>query len=729
MKKFFYSIFFIFIFLSTLSIFLLSTIGLETSKFNNLIIKEIENKDPEIKLKLEKIKIKLDLKIFQLFLSTYEPRISYQDIKIPITEVKIYSKLSKILNTKKEVSRVVLLIKKFEIKNIKKFAVRIKPSNFKTYLLNNIEGGEIEKIFFDLKVGDDFKITDYHTNGIVKNISTKLGNNVTIEGVSFNFKIDKNLTLINSIKGNYHGISISNGSVDLQNLKDMEVKGKFSSNFNVNENQLKQIFTKVNFFKKHKIKTKGTLLHEFNLRISKNYKIIDYNYKSSGKILQSKIIFKKSFKNNFIEGSVENILFKQTKLKINFNKKKKNSLILDGLYSTDSSNYKKFKINNNLNKKDKKYLIDLNLSENIIIDIINFRSNSKKISNLKSEFNIKNNKYFFKSIDFSEGKNSITVKGLVLDKEGEIEKITSIDLITFNGKKENNNLRVNFEKKISITGKRYDTSNLINLLSGNNKSSVLKNFSNKVEVKLKNLTTKSQVTLKNFNLIGSIEKGKFNKISSKSEFSEGKYLDISLRKNQNNKKILEIYSDSPRVLLNDYKFFEGIKDGKLFYNSTYDETGSVSKITIENFKVIKAPTFATLLTLADLGGVADLLSGKGMSFDILEINLKDDAAVITVEDLLALGTSVSLQMDGYIEKKTGLISLGGTLVPAKTLNNLVSKIPILGNILVGDKLGEGIFGVSFKMKGLPDKIKTTVNPVKTLTPRFITRALEKRKKN
>ena len=39
---------------------------------------------------------------------------------------------------------------------------------------------------------------------------------------------------------------------------------------------------------------------------------------------------------------------------------------------------------------NKKYLIDLNLSENIIIDIINFQSNSKKISNLKSEFNIKN---------------------------------------------------------------------------------------------------------------------------------------------------------------------------------------------------------------------------------------------------------------------------------------------------------------------------------------------------
>jgi len=30
---------------------------------------------------------------------------------------------------------------------------------------------------------------------------------------------------------------------------------------------------------------------------------------------------------------------------------------------------------------------------------------------------------------------------------------------------------------------------------------------------------------------------------------------------------------------------------------------------------------------------------------------------------------------------------------------------------------------------LPDNLKTTVNPVKTLTPRFITRALESVKKN
>ena len=85
-------------------------------------------------------------------------------------------------------------------------------------------------------------------------------------------------------------------------------------------------------------------------------------------------------------------------------------------------------------------------------------------------------------------------------------------------------------------------------------------------------------------------------------------------------------------------------------------------------------------------------------------------------------------MSGYVEKDE-LISLRGTLVPATTINKAIRSIPILGNILIGKKPGEGVFGVSFKIKGPPKDLKTTVNPVKTLTPRFITRTLEKIKKN
>ena len=58
-------------------------------------------------------------------------------------------------------------------------------------------------------------------------------------------------------------------------------------------------------------------------------------------------------------------------------------------------------------------------------------------------------------------------------------------------------------------------------------------------------------------------------------------------------------------------------------------------------------------------------------------------------------------MEGYQDQK--VTSLRGTLVPAKTLNKIISKIPVIGDIVIPKEVGEGLFGISFKMKG-PKKI-------------------------
>ena len=100
---------------------------------------------------------------------------------------------------------------------------------------------------------------------------------------------------------------------------------------------------------------------------------------------------------------------------------------------------------------------------------------------------------------------------------------------------------------------------------------------------------------------------------------------------------------------------------------------------------------------------------------------------MTIDEIYAIGPAISILTSGYVEKNN-LISLRGTLIPATTLNKVIGSLPLIGNVLVGKKTGEGVFGVSFKIKGPPKDLKTTVNPVKTLTPRFITRTLEKIKK-
>ena len=135
-----------------------------------------------------------------------------------------------------------------------------------------------------------------------------------------------------------------------------------------------------------------------------------------------------------------------------------------------------------------------------------------------------------------------------------------------------------------------------------------------------------------------------------------------------------------------------------------------------------------VLTLASLQGIADVLSGEGIRFNEFEMNFSNKNQLMSINEIYAIGPAISILMEGYVESDK-LVSLRGTLIPATTLNKVIGSIPFLGNILVGKKTGEGVFGVSFKIKGPPEKLETSVNPIKTLTPRFITRTLENIKNN
>ena len=175
-------------------------------------------------------------------------------------------------------------------------------------------------------------------------------------------------------------------------------------------------------------------------------------------------------------------------------------------------------------------------------------------------------------------------------------------------------------------------------------------------------------------------------------------------------------------------FRSGFKDGSLDFYSLKKDDITNSTLKIYNFKLKELPALTKLLTLASLQGIADLLSGEGIRFNEFEMDYESAKSLTTINEMYAIGPAISILMEGYIEKDK-LTSLRGTLVPATTINKTISKIPLLGDILVGKKVGEGVFGVSFKIKGPPKDLNTSVNPIKTLTPRFITRTLEKLKKN
>ena len=213
----------------------------------------------------------------------------------------------------------------------------------------------------------------------------------------------------------------------------------------------------------------------------------------------------------------------------------------------------------------------------------------------------------------------------------------------------------------------------------------------------------------------------------RSKFSNNKDIKFTVKTNAS-EKITTLFSGEAKPLVNRYKFIKGFDEGSLdFYSSKKDDV-TTSTLKIYDFKLKELPVLTKILTLASLQGIADLLSGEGIRFNEFEMNFSNTDQLMKIEEIYAIGPAISILMSGYIESDK-LVSLRGTLVPATTLNKTIGSIPILGNILVGKKTGEGVFGVSFKIKGPPKKLETSVNPIKTLTPRFITRTLEKIKKN
>ena len=206
-----------------------------------------------------------------------------------------------------------------------------------------------------------------------------------------------------------------------------------------------------------------------------------------------------------------------------------------------------------------------------------------------------------------------------------------------------------------------------------------------------------------------------------------KKINLLVKINDNSETITRLFTSYPKPLIQRYPFIKGFDGDYLNFNSSKKGGVTSSVLIMDNFRVKEVPV-AKLLSLASLQGIADLLTGEGIRFTDFEMRFSNQKGLTTIDEMYAIGPAVSILMDGYIETKK-LISLRGTLVPATTINRSIASIPVLGKILVGDKTGEGVFGVSFKIKGSPKDLNTTVNPIKSLTPRFITRTLDKIKKN
>ena len=612
---------------------------------------------------------------------------------------------------------------KFKIKNLKiNSSILIGSSQFKK---NNL----ISKKFIEINELIDLKNHKIKASYANKKLSIEGKGQIKLQNKFeiINYKIinnDSDLNLVSNIELSELDIKIQNlikkylpKTKDILNLKDHKIRVSYEN-------------------KKLKIEGKG------QVKLQDKFEFIDYEVAQSGSDLNlvSNIeLSELDIKNqNLIKEylpKTKNILnLKDHKIKLQY---KDNNLSVEGLGKI-SLDREFNKINYTFSKKDKKYNFETDLEINdtpIKIDFINYEKDKNLNSQLKINGNY--NKKFgldLKKISIFSKNNRISIDDLIIDGKNKIVKVDKIDLDYFDISDKKNKFVINRIKnnEYELNGSILNADSLITNLLKSNNDQQLDIFKENINIKI-NL---SDVYLDNDNIVKNLN-GKLgivdNKISQaniSALFANNENLTFTISTKEG-EKITTLFSSRAKPLVKRYKFIKGFEDsdeGYLDFYSSKKNGISNSKLIIDNFKVKEIPALAKLLALASLQGIADLLTGEGIRFTDFEMNFTNKNKVMTIQELYAIGPAISILIDGYISENN-IVSLRGTLVPATTINRSIASIPLIGDLLIGKKAGEGVFGVSFKVKGPQKKLETTVNPIKTLTPRFITRTLEKIKKN
>ena len=708
--------------------------GFTTSKFNSIIKDQIKKQNSDLDIDLKKVKLHLDLKNISIKIKTENPKIILNNSNyIELKEISSSILLSSYVQNKFAIKNLSIRSKNNEISSYINF-YRLTNNSIQLILLNQFVKSGMAQINADLNFDDSGKIkSNYNLTGKISNAKLQILNNENIKELNFNFSIKDNDYKFEKILFRFNKINFNSELLNIQKKNDkFFVKGNLKNKKNKINNDLILLIFNDNLENFDFSNTKFDSISEFTFDLSKKFKI--RNLKVDSKLNLDELILKNDLYKikNYIKNYNNFINLKENKLHIKYSKQK---ILIDGssdFYIDDNfKNLIKFQIEKSKNKTNFETFLNLENLHLIAEDIsYNKIKNDNAILQIKGFKNKK--KLFFRNINYKENNNKIEINNLEINNN----KILNIDEVRFDYFTKNNfKNQITLIKKnnnYELTGKSFDSIKLIENISNSetdkNFFEIFKNLNSKIKIAIREVKLDDKNTVNNLNGNLEIKNSKIFDLNLNSNFSDNEKLFVSAKTQKDNSIVTTFYSDRAKPFVKKYKFIKGFEGGNLDFSSTKINNVSKSKLIIDNFKVQEVPVLAKILTLASLQGIADLLTGEGVRFTDFEMIYSNKDNVMTIDEIYAIGPAISIMMEGYVESNK-LVSLRGTLVPATTINRTISSIPLLGDLLVGKKVGEGVFGVSFKIKGPPKNLKTKVNPIKTLTPRFITRTIEKIKKN
>lgn len=178
-----------------------------------------------------------------------------------------------------------------------------------------------------------------------------------------------------------------------------------------------------------------------------------------------------------------------------------------------------------------------------------------------------------------------------------------------------------------------------------------------------------------------------------------------------------IHSDNAGAILTGLGITDQARGGILKLEGIYDiatHTGS-GKLNVDNLVVTQAPMLAQLLSLVSVVGAIDALTSGGITFDTIQIPFETSDSILNIKEAYATSASLGLSASGSYDTFQDSVNISGAVSPMYLINGMLGDIPVLGEIVTGDK-GEGIFAATYQITGSTEQPNVRINPLSMLTP-------------
>ena len=397
----FKSLIFFFIFIIIFIVYL-STIGIETDRFNNQIKNKVNKINKSLDVDLKKIKLILDPLNFKIYAKTVGTTVYYSKKPLALESIKTQISLNSLIKNKITSSNIQVTTRSIIFKDLIKFirAVNNKPELI--ILEKILKKGHII-LDLSLNFDDNGKIKeDYEIKGLIKEAKINFLNQANFENLNFNFNLKKDNYSLNEIKFKIEKVNfISKKIIIKKKQKSFLIDGNVKndkSNINskiiklLNLNFENLIIEDVNFKSDNK----------FIFEIDNKFNIKNINLDSDINFDQLKYKKPDILKNYLL--NVDNlILLNNQKINLTYEDEK---LTVEGNGDVQLSNNEIDQINYLINKKDK----HLNLNANLFLKNINF----KKQEFLKTFFPETSEKINFtnQELKIKYNKNNLSISGL-----------------------------------------------------------------------------------------------------------------------------------------------------------------------------------------------------------------------------------------------------------------------------------------------------------------------------